>query len=312
MSEGIILNDNHITPIIVVGMNRSGTRWLTTLLCCHPDVAGIRDTFRENVGDLALETNMFSIFPKMYGDISKLNKYIAMVEQWQTTQFFRLLQVNRNELYSLDPKPENCFVLFKTAMDIHARKAGKKYWVQKTTPKCSKNVLKSIPEAKYITIQRDILTNLRSKLKRLKSESHNNRITSKEIARLVFLYSSDSWMIRKLQKDQKVSSHVVMYEDLASDTTLQLHKICDFLEVRFSDSLLGEQLYRNTRFNNMPEKEQFFSRSTQFKIRFFQFLFSLIPGRLQWYIRNKFGGLGESDFINATFRQIKDEFHLQP
>ncbi len=304
------MRENSAIPIIVIGMNRSGTRWLTALLTCHRDIAGVRVINEENPGALALETNMFSIFPQMYGNISILNKYIAMVEQWATTQYFKSMELEKRDLYELNPRPENCYTLFTDAMNLYAEREGSPYWVQKTTPRCYRDVVNHIPKAKFIAIKRDIITNLRSKLKREVIDLKKRKFNIFDLMRLTFLYISDEWVIRKMEKNSRIDSFSVCYEDLAKDNEKELKRICDYLSIPFDASILEISLYRNTRFTGKDKKEEFFSRADKFMVKLFRFLFRMFPGQFMWLLRDKFGKKGNSDYINDTFRYIKQQYGI--
>lgn len=307
-TRGIEEANKKVTPVIVVGMNRSGTRWFSTLLCKHPALSGIRAITTKNPGALAQETNMFSIFPRMYGDITDLEKYVALVEQWSTTLFFSFMQVEKEELYDLRPRPRSCYSLFAIAMGIHAEKVNTQFWVQKTTPSSYTQIVKHLPDAKYIAIKRCIVPNIKSKLKHQNSNTGNKRYN---LAKLVFLYVSDAWTIKNLLKDKRISSLEVNYEDLVSDNTKELAKVCDFLGLEYSSSMLKGEVLRNTRFLSTVEKKEYLSRRDIFRIKILEIMFRVIPGKIISKTRRKYASSGNSKFINATFRALIEKNNLE-
>lgn len=290
-----------ITPIIVVGMNRSGTRWFTTLLCKHPEISGVRAVTESNPGALAQETNMFGIFPKMYGDISDLAKYVAIVEQWSTTLFFSYMGIERKALYELHPRPKNCYSLFAAAMDIHSRNEKTAYWVQKMTPTSYKKIIGSLPDGKYIVLKRDIVSNIKSKLKK---ENNNKSSSLYRFAKLVFLYVTDAWVMKKLLERNNVSSCEIRYEDLVANTKDELVKVCKYLGVDYSSSMLEGEIMRNSRFSSLGEKKEYLTKKNIYRIKVLYRCYKIIPGAILWRVREKYASSGDSKFINATFRSV--------
>ena len=63
------------TPVIVIGMTRSGTKWLSNILCNHSEMIGVQS---EQHGGI-IETNMFHIMPRKF-NLSFADDYIAFIE----------------------------------------------------------------------------------------------------------------------------------------------------------------------------------------------------------------------------------------
>lgn len=294
-----------VKPIIVVGMNRSGTRWLTTLLSCHPDISAIRAITNDNPGALAQETNMFGIFPRLFKNISNKNKYVAIVELWSKTLFFSYLDVTKFDLYNLNPRPTNCYSLFKMAMDLHSVRSGTRFWIQKTTPSSFKQFNDYFEDAFFIVIKRHILANIRSKVKRLHHVSDHY-----SIAKLVFLYVTDSWVLDKYLLPNTDNVCMVSYEDLKDNTSDELKRIYEFVSIENHDAIKRESLYRNTRFANQEERDRVLSKNEEMLIILFKALFQSVPGSVLWRIRDQYSRAGCSKFINSTFTNIVSKYKL--
>lgn len=146
-----------IRPIIVVGMNRSGTKWLSNIISRHPDVIAVQS--RRNNG--ILETNMFGALPDKF-DLSRPDEYIGLVELWAATHFFRLTGLDKELFYRLSPRPGNGLQLFEILMNEYARRAHKGHWLQKTTPKLADKVLEHFPQARVVVIRRGLMDTMRS------------------------------------------------------------------------------------------------------------------------------------------------------
>ena len=74
------------TPLFVVGLNRSGTKWLSNTLCQHAEVAGV---LHERFTGI-LETNMLDTIPRVFPDLREGDDYAAVIELWSATEFFGL------------------------------------------------------------------------------------------------------------------------------------------------------------------------------------------------------------------------------
>ena len=115
-----------IKPVLVIGMDRSGTKWLSNILCNHYDIIGIQ--YEKAYG--ILETNMFGIMQKRFGDISALENYIGFIELWAQTNFFRISGIEKSFFYNLNYKP-SVLELFEILMNELAKRQKKEFWLQK-------------------------------------------------------------------------------------------------------------------------------------------------------------------------------------
>ena len=94
------LNVQMTTPIIVVGMNRSGTKWVSNILCNHEDVIGVQSERHFGI----LETNMFGTMQDKF-DLSSPEDYVGFLEMWSKTEFFRRTDIDKQMFYELAPRP---------------------------------------------------------------------------------------------------------------------------------------------------------------------------------------------------------------
>lgn len=148
-----------IRPIILVGMNRSGTKWLSNLISRHPDVIAVQSVRTNGI----VETNMFGGLPDKF-DLSRPDEYIGLVELWAATQFFKLTGVDKELFYRLDPRPGDGLRLFEILMNEYARRNRKGHWLQKTTPLLAQKALEHFREARVVVIRRDLMETVRSTL----------------------------------------------------------------------------------------------------------------------------------------------------
>ena len=104
-----------VRPIIVVGMNRSGTKWLSNIIARHRDVIAVQSPRTNGI----VETNMFGPLPDKF-DLSSPDEYIGLVELWAATHFFRCTGVDKELFYGLRPRPTSGLQLFDVLMSAYA------------------------------------------------------------------------------------------------------------------------------------------------------------------------------------------------
>lgn len=201
-------------PLFVVGMFRSGTSLLYTLLNQHPEIA------------LMFEAEFFRLTPLFWGS-AKSQNWIGKCDFWN--QVF--------QRHSLDP---NQF-LFETA-DIHsnieeiyrqyARRKGARIWGDKSPNYHDflSRLAQECPQAKFIILWRDPLAICRS-IARAGRESHwFDRIGTNH--RILMGYRRMKFEFDVLVS-QGAAVQQVQYEQLVKDPVETMNVICDFLGINF-------------------------------------------------------------------------------
>lgn len=65
-----------ITPIFIVGTNRSGTKWLSNILAKHPDVAAVQTERTQGI----VETNMFHSLRIKFPDLRRPDDFVGLID----------------------------------------------------------------------------------------------------------------------------------------------------------------------------------------------------------------------------------------
>ena len=81
--------------IFVLGKNRSGTKWLSNIILNNKEIAGIQSNYHRGI----LETNLFNVFNRKFGNLKRRDDYIAFVEVFTATDFFKLTGLSKELLY---------------------------------------------------------------------------------------------------------------------------------------------------------------------------------------------------------------------
>lgn len=284
-------------PIILIGMNRSGTKWLSNMLSNHSDIISLQN---ERGGGI-IETNMFDNFPKAFGDLFFPDNYIGLIECWSETDFFKYAGAYKERFYQLSPKPSCYFELFKILMEDVATRHKKKYWLQKTNPFNGLSCMKHYRNAKFIVIKRNILDNLKSNI-----QMHMNRGGKlKKIAKEVFFYIYQEKLLTKILKQNNVI--FIKYENLKDDLEKHLKAVCTGIGIDFQQAMLKVKYKPNTSFKNKWQRQALLSKTDKFRIRAYSFLFNSLP-LVAFYVTHKLLSDRRPRFIPGTFGSIKDSF----
>ena len=124
------MTTSEVKPIIVIGMHRSGTKWLSNILCNHPEIIGLqRDRVREEgASGGAMESNVLGRIQGMFGDLSRPDDYIGLIEFWSQTDLFKLSAADKELFYQLKPRPRSYYEVFRVLMDDLATRHQKRFW----------------------------------------------------------------------------------------------------------------------------------------------------------------------------------------
>jgi Sulfotransferase family len=305
------LNKKSKKPIIVVGMNRSGTKWLSNIFLNHSEICGIQSENDRGI----IETNLFGNMQAKF-DLTILDDYLGFVQLWSHTNFFKRTNFEKEIFYKLNPRPTNYLEMFKLVMDNYAIKENKNYWLQKSSPKMCEELLEYFENAFFIYITRDIVDNLKSTFAlRNKKLTYEINKTVYSFYRQIFVYVLKE---KKMKKCMKMKRNVyITYDKLKNNHESEVRKICDAIGITFEPQMLIIPFKMNTSFNNNQEREQIFSKSDEFKIRLFYKFLSLIPysiikflkaiGHIKYILTiNK-----PTPFTPGTFSDIKFKFKIK-
>lgn len=292
-----------IKPIIVIGMNRSGTKWLSNILCNHSDVIGIQ--YEKAYG--ILETNMFGVMQKKFGDISTIESYIGFIELWAQTNFFKISGIEKSFFYKLNYK-HSILELFEILMNEFAKRNSKKFWLQKTSPLNALKILRNFSKGYIIIIERNILDTIKSQMK---LTEFTTGIRS-SIFREVFYYIYQAKIIKKISKIYKLFK--VSYESLKNQPAHEIKNTCKYLNIPFENTMLNISYQKNTSFISSQNRKSFFSKKDIQKIMIYSYILKIFPFFLfEAFLKVRQSLLSKREeiyFIQGTFRMIQEEYQM--
>ncbi len=216
---------------------RSGTKWLSNILCNHPKIAGIQSTRARGI----LETNMFHRMQAKF-DLRSADEYIGFIEMWKSTEFFRLTNLDASYLYELNPRPLSFVSLFEHVMESYAGSQRAEFWLQKCDPERALEVIPVINRPRVITIRRDIISVVQS-LRNISRNRHHDFSLVKAIPGI----ARAERLLSKVEKS--FNALPIEYEQLKANPETTVRSICDHLGINYCPSMLQMRYDANTSFS---------------------------------------------------------------
>jgi len=207
-------------PIFVVGMTRSGTKWLCNLLCAHESVTGVQNERHRGI----LETSLFDTTQRKF-DLASDDDFAAFIELWSRSDFFRAAGADRSLFCKLDPSSRDYVRLFAKLMDDVARRRGCPYWLQKISPHSALPVLERFPSARVVTITRSPRDVIRSQAALNVRNAH-----APGVAQTAVDYAFQTKYISRIRRLYP-NAACVTYEALKENTDATVARLCDQLDL---------------------------------------------------------------------------------
>jgi hypothetical protein len=281
-----------VKSIFVIGMNRSGTKWLSNMLCNHADIIGVLAPRHFGI----IETNMFYVMPRKFGDLSYLDNYIGLIELWSRTDFFKYSEAEKEMFYQLSPRPTNYFELFEILMNDLAKRNKKRFWLQKVPPQTALAIMKHFIDSYYIVIKRNIIDQIKSSVQLIINEGNKPSLIV-----LIYLYVLSEKIISKVCKRDGVV--YLEYEELKKNPTKQLERICETIGIEVESTMLQVSFKKNTSFNSDSERETVFTKRDLWAIGVLSKLLRLFPAFFLQFLFDLVRTKSPS-FVLGTFRDI--------
>lgn len=231
-----------VTPILVFGMERSGTKWLCNILSNAPEIACVTG---EHFGGI-VETNMFRTIGQKF-DLRSLDDYAAFIELWTRTDFFLNTGLDRDgfsDLLRRSGWPADPIDVFDLAMTAVANQTGRRFWLQKAGPQDGMILSQRFPRAKLLVITRDRRPTVRSTLALART-----RGAPLSHFEAVYGHVVQTKMLRELERHHEVCW--VRYEDLMKEPASEMARVCEHLGIPYSPDLLDVRFEKNSSFDDV-------------------------------------------------------------
>jgi hypothetical protein len=211
------------TPVFVLGTARSGTGWLANLLMSHPDIVGLAATEHNGI----LESHLLD------------HTRFALAGEWPRAEFWeryaaedyaRLARVTKDEFCRAAPPRADAVDFFGALMGLVARRAGARYWLEKTPRHAiyGEILLNRFAGARFILLERAFTDTIQSQLAVFANRRAGwLRRRLEKVAR----YESDARAMRRLGRLAPSRVIAVRYEALRGDLEAEMGRVLRFLEL---------------------------------------------------------------------------------
>jgi len=260
------------TPIFVVGAARTGTTWVANILCRHQNIAGIQAAHHMGIHESAF----FWVLYERFGTLENEENYKKLVDIFTKTDYFKISNFDE-DLFLKNPKPNTYHEFFRRFMDEFAKANSCDYWVEKTPAHTLyiKQLAEFYPDAIFVSIERDIVDKVKSRLKQLENRSKlKSRL--RRILKDIFTYRMMKVHLNELPNLPN-KSFMLNFEDLKNNTSDETQRLFNFLDLEFSEHLLENKYRPNTSFSSEAQRKSMLSDGEKKFIRKMHRFASFIP-----------------------------------
>ncbi len=210
-------------PVLVAGLERSGTSLTFALLASHPNIAMVR------------RTNLWTYFYDQFGDLADDANANRCIDRMMQYKRLVVLQPDedrlRREFLAGDRSYARLFGLF---FEQQAERAGKPRWGDKSlhTERFAEEIFRAWPTARIVHMMRDPRDRYASVQARWKSRLGGVGAGTAE------------WLMSAKLANRNLATwpdryRVVRYEDLAAEPEDTVRSLCEFLNEPFEPTMLA-------------------------------------------------------------------------
>ncbi len=231
-------------PVFVLGLQRSGTTWLANVLANHPNAVAVQAEDHFGIH----ESIFFSHFARAYGDLDDDLNFRRFAAEFTTSDYYMLTGLPPDWL--LSDRPGSYPEAFRNVMDEMARRrGGVQLWIEKspTHTLLAEELAAAFPDARFVGIERRPEPVIASQLRLDGDEPLRYPRRLLRLLSMCLTYSlNQRWLARFCRDCDRCRS--TSYEALFANPARETERICAFLGVRFTDSMLDLPWRRNTSF----------------------------------------------------------------
>ena len=284
--------DNLTKSVLVIGLNRSGTKWLSNLIAEHHDVYAVQHEKHFGI----LESNVFNDFGRMFPSLETIEARTSFESVWNQTDFINITNVDLHKLMQSN-RPTSVFEAFKLLMGEAAAQRGAKYWLQKCSPVQLATVGSHFADAKKIFIKRKFNDVMVSAIENSKA----SRGQSGEL-RLALNYCLQNQVLNNAARQSDVLC--ISYEELKANSQKTIATVFDFLGLD-ANQIQESEYTPNTSFSGSKVPQQLKASTKLFSIMLRTFL-SLMPAGLPYRLWKRLRRNAPPSILRGTYRITRE------
>ena len=254
----------------MVGMNRSGTKWVSNEISKYTNVYAVRSS-RTGIR----EDNILGALMDKF-DISIQEEYIGLIELWSSTDFFVRTCVDKSLFLDRSRRSGSHLDLFTTLMKACTEREGTEYWVQKFSP--DQVVKFDLRDFLLVLVRRSITDQVKSNLLR-----RNRRPRLLDILRSVVSYCRQEKVMNSIASHNKV--YWIQYESFLGSTVNVLELMQSFFKIDLGSFDSTITFIPNSSFHGRPREE--FTKVQKAFIKISYRIVSVLPGFFIEWMRSR-------------------------
>lgn len=262
----------------MIGLNRSGTKWLSNLISAHSNVYAVKHEAHFGI----LESNVFNDFGRMFPSIDSPELQTAFTTIWSESDFLKITETDLPALMNRE-KPKTVFDAFRLVMSTAATRHNSRYWLQKCSPVQFATLRNEFADSKRVFIYRKLDEVLVSAF-----ENANECGQSAGRMRQITSYCLQNQVLQNLMKES--GSICVAYEELKTNPEKVIEGVLNFLDLKSTNQTFDLGFQPNTSFAGAKVRPKL-----SFKDKFFKNVLTLVlriiprgfPLKIWKFIRRK-------------------------
>ncbi len=260
------------TPVFVLGLQRSGTTWLASLLGGHPDVACIESEDHFGIH----ESIFFSHFARAYGDLEDDACFERFARDFGDSDYYLLSGLEEDWLAKNGPR--NYVDAFRSLMDEVARRRGARVWVEKSPHHTllAYELAEWFPDACFVGVVRDPVDQARSSV--FAPGRDPGRYPGRALP-IVTAGAASALYERFLRRFDAGNdrSCLVRFADMKEDREREMRRVAEFLGLDFDPRMTVERFQANTSFRSSADRAKAFSPADRALVKLAHATARLLP-----------------------------------
>lgn len=239
-----------MTPIFVLGLQRSGTTWMANQLAALPGVAAVEAPEHQGVH----ESIYFSHFARAFGPYSNLESRVRFAQAFLLSDYGQLLGLTPEGLASDIRQASSYAELFRIVMDRHAAKSGASAWVEKSPHHTLmyKTLSRQFPDAKFVLVHRRTEGMILSRLSGFGRTPPQGLKRYLAIARASVVNTLFGRYLKRIGR--RPNCFYLRYEALHTDDGLLRMALLGFLDVDGTANDMESRYRANSSFDRAPRR----------------------------------------------------------